>query len=225
MPDRRAFNESPLVFLSKPESRWVRHEACVWNGPGDRNKVLKLEKLQRRYSDCKRLFCDLLGVKPADTKHVVEELCYITDEDDVPVQRFKDVICLLAHYHSTRSSLSEAQIEKIRLAPVFPILEEGHGTSEESSISWRSLSDGGWYIPDKTMLEIAFRGRVDLLSLPRKELSRKEVRTLDDLFEALRCRDMFISANVEVDIEPRGSPIPDESREDDLKTRLRYILQ
>ncbi|RYP37876.1 hypothetical protein DL767_002748 [Monosporascus sp. MG133] len=116
--------------------------------------------------------------------------------------------------------LSDKQINRIQSAPVFPILEQGDGSEEESGIALRSVYDTDWYIPDSATLEAAFRDKVDMLSLPVKS-----VRMLRGLFEGLGCEDMFLSIAVEETVEPSGMCIRDMPREDNLKTRLRYISQ
>ncbi|RYP11238.1 hypothetical protein DL764_000194 [Monosporascus ibericus] len=114
----------------------------------------------------------------------------------------------------------EACIDRIQPAPVFPILEKGDDSQEESGIALRSVDDTDWYIPDSAALETAFRDKVNMLSLPVKS-----VRMQRRLFEDLGCEDKFLSSAVEETVEPNGMCIRDRLREDNLKTRLKYISQ
>ncbi|RYP69608.1 hypothetical protein DL770_008214 [Monosporascus sp. CRB-9-2] len=133
-----------------------------------------------------------------------------------------DGACSLEASHQAQSPLhlSGKQIDRIQSAPVFPILEQRNGSKEESGIALRSVDDADWYIPDSATLETAFRGKVDMLSLPVKS-----ARMLRGLFEDLGCKDMFLSSAVEETVEPSGTCICDRLREDNLKTRLGYISQ
>ncbi|RYO93890.1 hypothetical protein DL762_000845 [Monosporascus cannonballus] len=211
-----AFSKRPLVFVNKPKPKWLSHEACVWTAHALLKQVIKLKT---HYRDCKNLFRSFLGVESAGTKHVVDEFCSTSDDDDETAQRFEKLFSLLGDFHSSKSSLSDEQIERVQSAPVFPILEKGDGSQEESGIALRSMDDMDWYIPDSATLETAFRGKVDMLSLPVKS-----VRMLRGLFEDLDCKNMFLSSAVET-VEPSGTCIRDRLGEDNLKTRLRYISQ
>lgn len=215
--NRTAFRESPLVFVSKPKRKWLSHTACVWDAPHPLNRVTKLKS---RYRNSKQLFCSILGVADAGTGHIVDELCSLPDEGDLAVRRFEELFSLLGRYKSQHSELSRRQIQRIKDATVFPVINQGNDTHEQSSISMHSMHSGGWYVPDKATLERAFRGKVAMLSLPVKL-----VRASSDLFEDLGYDHMFLSSVIEETTEMRGTSIRDIRREGDLQTRLKYISQ
>ena len=214
LPNRTAFRESSLVFINKPKPRWVNHKSCVWAAPTLLKQVIKLKVV---YGDCKKLFCDFLGVKVAGTKHFVDELCSISDEDDQAVSRFQELFSWFQYY---KHDLDDKQIQRIKSASIFPVLDKEDDSLDVFCFSFRSVDDGDWYIPDRATLESAFRGKVDILSLPVKS-----VMMLRDIFEKLGCEDMFLSSAIEETVEPRGTSIRDKAREVDLKTRLKYISQ
>lgn len=97
-------------------------------------------------------------------------------------------------------------------------MEAGDVASNVPNIVLRSMDDGGWYIPDKTTLESAFHGKVDLLNLPVQS-----VRSLVSVFEKLGCTDILLSSAVYEKKDPHGSITRDLLREEDLKARLRFI--
>lgn len=215
VPNRAAFREGDLVLTSKPQ-RWISHASCVWTAPAPLKQVIKLRKY---YGDCKTLFCDFLGVKSANTQHVVNELCTISKGDDQVNQRFEELFTLLERYNSTKSGLNSYQIQRIRTAPVFPV-NTIVGLNGEPDIVLRSMDSSLWYIPDRATLESAFRGKAELLNLPVTS-----VRKLKDLFKNLRCEELFLSSAVEEEVTPCGTSVRDKVREHDLEIRLKYIYQ
>lgn len=210
--NRRAFQNSPLVLITKPNLKWSSHSPCVWTAPAPLKRITSLKKC---YSDCKTLFCELLGVTSATTIHVVNEFCSISDEASQALPRFEELFSLLQRFHSDKSELDVKQIKRVRGARVFPILE-----GRSASITLRSVDDGNWYIPDKATLGSAFIGKVDMLSVPVKL-----VKAQRGLFADLGCGDLFLSVAVQETVKPRGVSIRDELREDDLKTRFKFISQ
>lgn len=96
------------------------------------------------------------------------------------MQRCGDVLSLLRHFLTKGSQLDEGEIRRISTTHAFPVLEVSDASKAEPRIALRSLDDGGWYVPDRTTLESAFRGKVDLL-----KLSVKSVWSLDCVFERL----------------------------------------
>lgn len=214
--NRTAFRQRPLVLVSNPRCEWLSHTSCVWDAP---DSLKRVAKLRDRYSNCKRLFRSTLGVGNADTGHIVDELCSLSDEADVAVQRFEELFSLLGRYNAQHSKLNRGHIQRIRDAAVFPVMK-GNYIDEEARISFRSMYNGGWYVPDKTTLERAFRGKVAMLNLPAKL-----VRTLRGLFEDLDYNCMFLSSVIKETTETRGTSIRDMCWEGDLKIRLKYISQ
>jgi hypothetical protein len=201
----KAFREEALGYIAKPTPRWMEHSSCVWTASTHLKRVVRLV----RYKDCRTLFCDYLGVRPAGIQHVVDETSSIADEDpENLVRRFEALFLLLSEFHFTGPQLTDMQRLKIRAATVFPVLAASETYSE-----LRSLEDGDWYIPNITTLQSAFCGRVDLLAL-----SVPSVQPLLVLLEELDCEDMSLSNCVTQRVEPRGNKIRDLRTEKDLKT-------
>jgi hypothetical protein len=213
---RKAFGDRDLVFIRKPKPRWQSHKTCVWTAPVPLKQVINLAT---HYRDCKKLFRGILEVPPANTEHVVDEFCTISKASNQAVQRFEEMFSLLAAYHD-KSPIDDHQYNMIQSAPVFPILEKTGGSQEEPSIVMRSIRGKDWYIPDKTTLYSAFRGKIDLLNLPVKL-----VRKFRGLFTALHCEDIFLSSAVQEEVESNGMGVRDQLREISLEIRLKYISQ
>ena len=215
---RQAFVDSSLVFIARPRRIWVSHRDCVWSADRPLKQVMRLKSL---YNDCRILFRQYLGVKVADVRHVVDELCSLANETCAkPTSRFEELFTLLDQSSSHGAKITDEQVTKIRAAPCFPLIVAGQTSREAADIELRSVEDGDWYIPDKTPLQAVFYPKVDLLSL-----SVKQVQSLAGLFERLKCRDMFLSSAVEESVKPSGERIKDILTESDLHTRLRYISQ
>jgi hypothetical protein len=157
-------------------------------------------------------------VKKVSTGDIVEELCSVSDEGDLDVQRFSELFFLLKRYCSHHEELSKDQVRRIREAAVFPVVAEGRNGYKQPNISLQSICESDWYVPDQMPLERAFRRRVAMLSMPVKD-----VRSLRTLFQDLDCEQRFLSYAVEQTTELRGTCIRDLRREGDLMTRLEYI--
>lgn len=217
---RVSFSLLPLVFVTKPNPRWLNHRFCVWTAP---SSLKSLVTLKRRYADCRILFRTCLNVGDADTEHVVNEICSVSISNGVDgtmIQRFKDLFRLMGHYHSTKSPLKQSEIEKIKSSSIFPIVEQGGDSPNEPRVTLHSVDDSDWYIPDQATLESAFRGKVNLLSLPVAL-----IRDLESIFKILGCEDRFLSSSVKQAVEPRGTCIRYIARENELKIRLKNICQ
>ncbi|EWG44919.1 hypothetical protein FVEG_15755 [Fusarium verticillioides 7600] len=209
------FREQPLVLVQKPEPRWLDHLSCVWDAPGALKQVTRL---RNRYPTCRQLFISILGVRQASTEDIVEELCSVSDEGDLVVQRFSELFFLLKEYVVDHEELSKDQVRRIRQAAVFPIVVEGGSSDEHPRITRQSICEGNWYVPDEVHLEQAFRCRVAMLSM-----RVKDVKTLHELFENLDCKQMFLSCAVGQSTELKGTCIRDLRREGDLMIRLDYL--
>ncbi|RKK68400.1 hypothetical protein BFJ69_g13644 [Fusarium oxysporum] len=155
--------------------------------------------------------------KQASTGDIVEELCSVSDEGDLAVQRFSELFFLLESYLVDHEELSRDQLRRIREAAVFPIVVEGGSNNEQPNITLQSICEGHWYVPDHILLERAFRSRVAMLSM-----SVMDVGLLSVLFKDLNCEQRFLSCAVEQSTELRGACIRDLRREADLN-RLDYI--
>ncbi|KAF5530972.1 hypothetical protein FMEXI_13212 [Fusarium mexicanum] len=195
-----AFMEEPLVLVQKPTPKWLSHLSCVWDAPGALKQVTKL---RNRYPTCRQLFVSILGVRQASTEDIVEELCSVSDEDDLVVQRFSELFFLLEEYVANHEELSKDHARKIREAAVFPIVAEGGSSDEQPSIILQSICEGDW---------------VAMLSMPIKD-----VKTLRELFEGLDCKQRFLSCAVVQSTELKGTCIRDLHREGDLMIRLDYL--
>lgn len=207
---RTAFNSDALVFVPRPEPRWLSHKDCVWTA----HKLLKrVTKLRTYYQKCPSLFHSLLEVEKAGTQHVVDEFCEptSTDNDDIQ-QHFKELLFLLSEFHK-KSKLTHDQISKIRCAPVFPVLAK-----ETSRIEMRSLRNKYWYIPNVVNFEAKFRGKVNMLAL-----SVQSARALEDMFEDLLCKGKLLSEAVVRNVTRNGMTVHNVRAEKDLRERLRYI--
>jgi hypothetical protein len=134
------------------------------------------------------------------------------------MQRFEELVSLLNRYCSKSSPLNGRQINALRSARVFPVLRASETSQQGTDIDLRSLDDDtDWYIADKTTLDCAFRGKVDILAL-----SVKSFLMLAELFGQLKCGGRYLSSAVVEEVIPRGECIRDHRVEQDLKTRLKY---
>jgi len=214
--DRREFDSSPLVFVPQPEPRWLSHTDCVWTAP---KLLTRVSKLMIYYGNCEYLFHSLLGVKAARTRHVVDEFCEpLSNDADNIEQRFEAMLFLLARFHR-KSSLTDAQIHRIRSAPVLPILAKGFAPGAGlSRMEMQSFRDKDWYIPDKVTFEAALRGKVNMLAL-RVQPAIK----LKGLFEDLGCERKFLSEAATQSVRPHGGAVPNVHEEQELRERLRYV--
>jgi hypothetical protein len=174
------------------------------------------------YGNCEYLFRSVLGVKAAGIRHVVDEFCepaLKTDADTIR-QRFEGMLSLLAKFHG-KSSLTNAQISRIRSAPVIPILVKGFALGGLlSRTEMRSFCDKDWYIPDRVTFEAALRGKVNMLVLRVQAAIR-----LKGLLEDLGCEEKFLSEAVKRSVRPHGVAIPNPHEEKELHVRLRYVSQ
>ncbi|KAF5008934.1 hypothetical protein FDECE_4797 [Fusarium decemcellulare] len=172
--------------------------------------------LANRYTDCQTLFCRYLGVKPANIKHVADELCCLdgTNPEGI-VERCEELLTILKRYLTPETEFTASHFSRIRHARVFPVLEAG---CSEPTVVLRALQDGDWYIPDQITLETAFREKVNLLAFPLRS-----ARSLEFLWLKLKCQHLYLSSAVQQTVEPRGSKIHDLSREQDLRMRAKYI--
>lgn len=196
----------------------MQHDSCVWKAPSILRFVITLRSY---YRDCKRLFVTVLKVKEAGLSHVLHDFCCTFEGNQQrAVQRFEKICSELARFRPRRRDLDPNQLKSIRRARVFPILPSGDNAQKDSGLRWRSIRDGGWYIPDKITLESVFRGKIGLLNIPVKS-----VGNLQDLFSALDCTSLLLSNCVRETVEPRGNPIRDVVMEKELKTRLEHISQ
>jgi len=217
-PNREAFRGKSLVFISQPAPKWIRHDDCVWTAPAPLTQVIRLES---SYSDCKNLFSDFLGVKSAGIRHVVEEFCSLSrgawvDQAD----RFEELLTLLHGYLAKGLTLDVSETRSMNTARAFPVMKPGNLSHESATIVLRSLDDNDWYIPDKTTLELAFRGRVNLL-----KLSVRSVQLMMKVWVELGCKGLFLSSVVEEKVELGGVRIRNKSKEKELRTRLKYLAR
>jgi hypothetical protein len=171
------------------------------------------------YGNCEYLFHSLLGVKIAGTRHVVDEFCQpVSDDADNIEQRFEAMLSMLARFHR-KSSLTDAQIHRIRSALVVPILVKGFVPGAGlSRIEMQSFHDKDWYIPDRVTFEAAFRGKVNMLALRVQHAIR-----LKDLFEDLGCERKTLSKAVTQSVRPHGVTVRNVHEEQELCGRLRYV--
>lgn len=215
--NRTAFLKHPLIFTNKPKPRWLGLKSCVWTAPVPLRRVFRLEA---HYANYEKLFCTILGVGPAGIDHVVDELCSISDEEGPSAQRFEELFSLLGRFLSDTHKLRPGQVQRIRNAPIFPIVRKLNGSQDGSGASWQSASNSVWYIADRSTLERAFRGKVDMLDLPVRL-----VRALNALFKDLGLQNMFLSSHVKTTTMVSGASIRDIRREADLKIRVKHLYQ
>jgi hypothetical protein len=216
---RDAFRRNALVFIDECESwdsMWTTHYSCVWTAPAPLEQVIRLEP---RYRDCEKLFCDLLGVRPAVVRHVVDEFCFLSNRScDDAIQRCGELLSVLQSFFAEGAHLNVNDTRRLKASRAFPVCEAEDSSDAEPNVVLRSLDDGNWYIPDRTTLEQAFRSKVSLLSLPVKR-----VQSLASVFEELDCQGMLLSHTVTEMVEPHGASIRNVTEEEDLRIRLRYI--
>ncbi|KAI8712978.1 DUF3883 domain-containing protein [Fusarium sp. LHS14.1] len=209
------FNSKPLVFVARPNPEWVTHASCVWSAP---SALKQVTKLSNRYGDCRRLFCNILGVGPASIENVADELCLLHEEtSDGMAERCEELLTMLSERLTAGSELPVTHYLRILHAKVFPVVTATH-VDAKSKMVLRSLHDADWYIPDRLTLEAAFRGKVNILNFPVKV-----VNVLDSFFSRMNSRSKYLSSAIEETVEPRGAKIQDMSAERDLKIRVQYF--
>lgn len=203
------------MFIAGIKPVWESHDTCVWAAP----EVLKqVTKLQRRFEDCKHLFCKVLSVEDFSIQHVVSELCSVSDGPGAPAKRSEELLQLLNRMLAKGGQLHDDDLERISDEAIFPVLlAKGAPEARRSSV-FRSLIDEDWYFPDKTTLRRAFEGKVDIA-----DLSPKAIQGLRYLIERLSCEEKLLSKAVVEEVEPHGDPVRHFQKENELNFRLRFI--
>jgi len=177
-------------------------------------------KIGTCYGDCKRLFCDILQIQPAGLQHVVDEFCSLSEgsaekasgrccRSALSTERFLRQWFTATHFVSQN---------RLKAARSFPVVQSGESPEAEPDVVLRSLDDGNWYISDSTILESAFRRKIDLLLL-----EVKQVRPLRCVFEHLGCQSMLLSNAVTERTTPHGMCVRDKEKEQELQCRLKHI--
>jgi len=135
-------------------------------------------------------------------------------------ERFEGLLFLLDEFHK-KVELTDSQIRRIRSAKVLPVLTRklrpGEGP-EQVRTEMRAMDELDWYIPDSVPFEAAFRGKVDMLSLPVKS-----AKLLKKVLEVLGCEQKFLSESVCQEVKPGGMTVRNIREEEDLLERLRCI--
>ncbi|UPL02380.1 hypothetical protein LCI18_013314 [Fusarium solani-melongenae] len=210
-----AFSSKPLVFVARPHPEWITHGSCVWSAP---SALKQVTRLSNRYGDCRRLFCNILGVGPASIENVADELCLLQEETpEAMAERCEELLTMLSERLASESELPVTHYLRVLHAKVFPVMTVVN-VEAKSDIVLRSLHDADWYIPDRLTLEAAFRSKVDILSF-----SVRVVNLLDPFFSRMNSRNKYLSSAIEETVERRGTPIRDMSTERDLKIRVQYF--
>jgi hypothetical protein len=169
--------------------------------------------LHQRYPDAEQLFYETLYVKPATIGHVVNEFCHLpTDDSQDKVKRCQELLILFKAFLNKGATLDSSNMRKIRDVSAFSV------TTAESGTVQRALSNQSWYIPDKSILTDAFRGKVELLDMPIKV-----VDSLRAVFIAMECKNKFLSEAVHQVIHTRGEVIRDHETENEFKIREKHI--
>ncbi|KAJ4179707.1 hypothetical protein NW755_012264 [Fusarium falciforme] len=209
------FNSKPLVFVARPHPEWITHGSCVWSAP---SALKQVTRLSNRYGDCRKLFCNILGIGPASIENVADELCLLQEEtSEGMAKRCEELLTMLSERLTAGSELPVTHYLRILHAKVFPIVRAAHADAK-SEIILRSLHNADWYIPDRLTLEAAFRGKVNILNF-----SVRVVNVLDCFFSRMNSRSKYLSSAIEETVEPRGTSIHDMSTERDLKIRVQYF--
>ncbi|KAK7428051.1 hypothetical protein QQZ08_005483 [Neonectria magnoliae] len=215
------FISKPLVFISRPTPEWVSHGKCVWSAPPPLKRTIRLDKV---YSDCQKLFCDDLCVKPAGIEDVVDELCYLHEESPVGMlRRCEDLLMILQRHLPRESDIPRPLIEHLKYARIFPVLLKARDSSRPVTalgMVLKSLNDKYWYVPDRLTLETAFRGKVDILGF-----SLRSVKLFEPLFSKLGLQKKHLSSVVKETVDPRGTIIRDMPKDQDLNTRVEYFAR
>lgn len=187
----------------------------MWSAP---SALKQVTRLSNRYGDCRKLFCNILGVGPASIENVADELCLLHEEtSDGMAKRCEELLTMLSERLTAGSELPVTHYLRILHAKVFPVVRAVH-VDVKSEIVLRSLHDADWYIPDRLTLETAFQGKVNIL-----DFSVRVVNLLDSFFKRMNSRGKYLSSAIEETVEPRGTRIHDLSTERDLKIRVEYF--
>ena len=153
---------------------------------------------------------------PAGVSHVVDELCSLGLQE--APERWEGLLKLLDSHLTGRHGLDIASQRMLKSARIFPVLQADGASSTPQSVTLRALNEDGWYIPDRTTLESAFRGRVDIL-----KISVPGVPKISKVIEALGGMSKLLSRVVEVTVLPSGDQIRDVATEDEFVRRERHI--
>lgn len=215
---RDVFSNHSLVFISQPNPKWVKHSSCVWNAPSALRRVIRL---QSHYADCEKLFYNILNVKLAQTRYVVDEICSLSNGSCRDAEtRLVPLLSLLKDYSDEGLRLKPEDGRRLSAAKVFPVLEISEPPHAVSAVFLHSLDDESFAFPDKTTLRSAFYGKINMLSI-----SVKQILPLMTLLENINCIvvDFTLSEAVTEEVEPHGMSIRDKSREQELQSRLQHI--
>lgn len=158
-------------------------------------------------------------MEPANIDHVVSEIRFLelrkVSPDNI-VQRLPELLSLL-QTSIEKSGLKPRDKLRLQMTNVFPVAEAADRTTE-ARIVIRSINNGNWYIPDLPILELAFRGKLNLLYMPGKQ-----IQPLLGLFRKLGAESLLLSEAVQEKVEPHGVCIHDTLREEDIRARMKYI--
>lgn len=190
----------------------------MWSAPSPLKQVIRLDS---RYGDCRRLFCNQLEVRPATIEHVADELCSLQEENSEGiVQRCEELLMILKQHLTGGSELPAPQFLRLRHARIFPVMKARDPSKPlaEPRMILRALGDEDWYIPDRFTLEVAFRGKVDIL-----KFSIRSVILLDSLFSKLSLQKKYLSFVIDETVNPRGAIRKDPRKDRDLNIRTQYF--
>lgn len=204
------------MFIARPGPKWVRHDSCVWTAsPALRN----VTRLDTRFSDCRALFHDCLGVPAASIRHVVDEICLLRDATEE--NHCWELLKLLSSFFADGATLSASELQRLKATRIFPISRVGADSSVQNAgttTDLRAVNDTSWYIPDNTILSAAFETRVDLLAF-----KVAKVQSILDIFGKLGCEEKLLSRAVRETVQQRGERIRDLLKEGQINRRVAVI--
>jgi len=155
-----------LVCRPGPDSAplWVSLSSCVWDAERWFRAVTGLRHF---YPGCEVLFTRHLRAEQLNISHLIMELESIQNPDDVHfisavLTLFKTLQCDGHHV------VSGSDIRDCQSIAMFPVVTKGSGVKgkaqRDNQNKLVSLKDPDWFVADKGLQQIAFRGRLPILA-------------------------------------------------------------
>ncbi|KAF3797306.1 hypothetical protein GCG54_00009277 [Colletotrichum gloeosporioides] len=212
----------PKRLIFYPGHGWVSSDQCVWESPESLKSALSLAVI---YDDCGALFKDILGIKDAGIREVVQEMeCSTKDPSLQDTSTSKELILLL-NGHISPEAPCEPQPPyyaddlrgRVQRLKIFPIASASKSTVSSENTKFMSLEDE-WYINDLASLAAAFEGQINVLSF-----SIREYEELLPVVKWLRIESRLLSEAVREDVTVVGSQIPMKTWSKSLQMRAKFI--
>lgn len=197
-------------------------DQCVWESPDSLKSALSLAVI---YDDCGALFKDILGIKDAGIREVVQEMECLTKDPSLQDTSTSKELILLLKGHINPEPPYEPQSPywtddlrgRVQRVKIFPIASAPKSTVSSENTKFMSPEDA-WYINDLASLAAAFEGQIDILNF-----SIRECNELFPLIKWLGIENRLLSEAVREHVTVVGSRVLMNPWSKSLQTRAKFI--